>query len=271
MDVKGSKCPTSGSVPFGYLSASFLLGARCTSATVTSTRSAPHQHTGTNITSSSVGSITLLTHTLAPYQSGGVGGPDVASLLLSYDLEFPVENFGFVAALDFAKAFDSCDTSLVLRILSKIGLPNKIVRILADQWTQHNKWVTFANSVCPQPLSFARGLPEGDPWSPIGMSLVLMLAMLAEQRADQLVPEARSLLYLDDRTILAPNPTILRHALDAWDALYQCTRLKNRLDAPLCSILWLVKGSLPPPLSRFWVLLWDLVPAKSLSWGSTCR
>ena len=166
----------------------------------------------------------LLTHALAPYQSGGVGGPDVVSLLLSYDLEFPVENFGRVAALDFAKAFDSCDTSLVLRILSKIGVPNKIVRLLANQWTQHNKWVTFANSVCPRPLSLTRGLPQGDPWSPIGMSLVLMLA---KQRADQLVPEAKSLLYLDDRTILAPNPTILKRALDAWDALYQCTKLQN--------------------------------------------
>ena len=167
---------------------------------------------------------TLLTQTLAPYQSGGVGGPDVVSLLLSYDLEFPVENFRCVAALDFAKAFDSCDTSLVISIFSKIGVPDKIVRLLADQWNQHNKWVTFASSVCPQPLSHTRGLPQGDPWSPIGMSLVLMLA---KQRADRLVPEARSLLYLDDRTILAPNPTILRHALDAWDDLYRLTRLKN--------------------------------------------
>lgn len=71
---------------------------------------------------------TLLTQTLAPYQSGGVGGPDVVSLLLSYDLEFPVENFRCVAALDFAKAFDSCDTSLVISIFSKIGVLDKIVR-----------------------------------------------------------------------------------------------------------------------------------------------
>ena len=106
---------------------------------------------------------TLLTQTLVPYQSGGVGGPDVVSLLLSYDLEFPVENFRCVAALDFAKAFGSCDTSLVISIFSKIGVPDKIVRLLADQCNQHNKWVTFASSVCPQPLSHTRGLPQGDP------------------------------------------------------------------------------------------------------------
>ena len=167
---------------------------------------------------------TLLTTTLAPYQSGGVGGPDVVSLLLSYDVEFSAEEFGCVAALDFAKAFDSCDTSLVLSTFDKIGIPHKIVRLLADQWTQHSKWVTFANSVCLQPMTHTRGLPQGDPWSPVGISLILSLA---KKRADQLVPEARSLLYLDDRTILAPNPVVLKRALQAWDVLYECTRLKD--------------------------------------------
>ena len=51
--------------------------------------------------------------------------------------------------------------------------------------------------------------------------------MLAKQRAGQLVPEAKRLSYFDDRTILAPNPIILKRALDAWDALYQCTKLQN--------------------------------------------
>ena len=64
----------------------------------------------------------------------------------------------------------------------------------------------------------------GDPWSPIAMSLVLMLA---KRRADSLVPTSRSLLYLDDRTILAPNAQTLQRALDAWNALYDTTRLRN--------------------------------------------
>lgn len=54
----------------------------------------------------------FLTSALSSHQAGGVGGPDVSSLLLSYDLEFLANEYPCVAALDFTKAFDSCDFDL---------------------------------------------------------------------------------------------------------------------------------------------------------------
>lgn len=109
-------------------------------------------------------------------------------------------------------------------ILIYLGLPDRILGLLRNQWQEHFRWVTFAGSVHPTPIQGAKGLPQGDPWSPIAMSLVLMLA---KRRADSLIPTSRSLLYLDDRTILAPNAQTFQRALDAWNALCDTTRLRN--------------------------------------------
>ena len=66
----------------------------------------------------------FLTSALSSHQAGGVGGPDVSSLLLSYDLEFPANENLCVAALDFTKAFDSCDFDLCLHVMQHLGLPD---------------------------------------------------------------------------------------------------------------------------------------------------
>ena len=97
-----------------------------------------------------------------------MGGRDVVSLLLSYDLEFPVQQFPSVPVLDLSKAFGSCGSSLCLRILAHVGAPSQIV----------------------DPVTY-KGPTAGDPWSPSGMSLVLTLA---KHRADRLVPEVHVVL-----------------------------------------------------------------------------
>ena len=170
----------------------------------------------------------FLTSALSPHQAGGCGGPDATSLLLSFHLEFPKKDFPCVAALDFTKAFDSCDFELSLLVMQHLGVPSRILGLLRNQWQEHFRWITFAGDVHPTPMQGAKGLPHKGPSSPIAMSLVLMLA---KRRADALEPETRSLLYLDDRTILAPDAQTLRRALEAWNALYD--QYQNMVDAQL--------------------------------------
>ena len=69
----------------------------------------------------------FLTSALSPHQAGGCGGPDVTSLLLSFRLEFPKKDFPCVAALDFTKAFDSCDFELSLLVMQHLGVPSRIL------------------------------------------------------------------------------------------------------------------------------------------------
>ena len=53
-----------------------------------------------------------------------------------------------------------------------------------------------------------------------------MLAV-ASRHVSSCEPQARTLLYLDDRTIVAQNKTALLNAIDAWDLLFSITRLRN--------------------------------------------
>ena len=157
-------------------------------------------------------------------QSGGVGGADVSSLLLSLDIDLDCESFPCLLALDYAKAFDSLDYTICVELLRKLGLPRQIWKMLQAQWSDHERWMSFGQEVCCEPIRGALGLAQGDPWSPICLSLVLLLA---KKRQLKLVPQSECVLYLDDRTLLAKNPLDLQAALQSWDVLHTVTRLKT--------------------------------------------
>ena len=84
--------------------------------------------------------------------------------------------------------------------------------------------MTFAGTCAQHPIVNCLALPQGDPFSPIAMSLVLMLA---KRRQERLVPQSKAMLYLDDRTLVASDAATLNAALGAWDVLHQTTRLKT--------------------------------------------
>ena len=60
---------------------------------------------------------------LAPYQSG-FQGPTCQDLMLSWDQEFPLQPYGYCAASDYTKAFDSLDFSLPVAIFKRCGFPD---------------------------------------------------------------------------------------------------------------------------------------------------
>ena len=154
----------------------------------------------------------------------GYNGPSVQDLLLSFDLEFHSSAYPYVAALDFSKAFDSTDWYTCTQLLTHIGAPRPVVALLANQWGQRTKWVSAGGAVFEQALTSLQCIPQGDAWSPVAMSLLLAVAVT---RVQTLVPCCRHLMYIDDRTVLAPSRTVLLQALQAWETFYSVTRLKN--------------------------------------------
>ena len=165
-----------------------------------------------------------LTQYLESNQAGGIGGEDVTSLLLSLDLDMDSAAYPCLMALDFAKAFDSTDFALCLAVFERLRIPAPVLNLLKAQWGRQRRWLTFAGACAQHPVVNCLALPQGDPFSPIAMSLVLMLA---KRRQERLVPQSRAILYLDDRTLLAPDPATLNAALRTWDLLHQNSRLKT--------------------------------------------
>lgn len=157
-------------------------------------------------------------------EQGGTSGLGVDQLLLTMELQYPAEEWPFAAALDLQKAFDATNWQLCLGILRHAGLPATVLQLLEDQWKGHRRWLSFRGAVQSTPLDSAAGLPQGDPWSPISMSVLLAVAAKHVKSQES---QAQTLLYLDDRTIVAKTWESLQNALTAWDLLSQTTRLRN--------------------------------------------
>ena len=115
----------------------------------------------------------FLTQFLVPYQSGGIGGPSVQDLLISWHQEFG--DYDYCLALDYQKAFDSMDYILPIHVMEQVGVPMQICNLIRYQWDNHKRWCSFNGTVHPQPLVNSKGIPQGDGWSPIALSLVLSI------------------------------------------------------------------------------------------------
>ncbi|CAE7235838.1 ATL39, partial [Symbiodinium sp. CCMP2456] len=146
---------------------------------------------------------------------GGLKGQDAETLVASFHLDFPPESWGHGVMLDYAKAFDATDWQLCTEMLRQMALPEPVVRLLEDQWSRHSRWLSFGGAATT-PLRGARGLPQGDPWSPVCLALLLSLPA---QQVEREVPEAATLLFADDRTVIAQSLGALQRAKDSWTNL----------------------------------------------------
>ncbi|CAE7276503.1 unnamed protein product [Symbiodinium sp. CCMP2592] len=165
-----------------------------------------------------------LARALQPWQAGGSKGVDPEVLLLATEVDFPGETYSHGVALDYRKAFDSLDYPLAIIGLRAMGVPSTVLDLLENQWKRHVRWVTFAGVTCPEPLELCAGLPQGDPWSPLGLAAVLAAP---KQDAARQAPGTECLLYLDDRTLLSTTKDSLRIALDTWGELEQVSRMRT--------------------------------------------
>lgn len=154
----------------------------------------------------------------------GCNGLAAQDLLLTMENKYQAQDWPYAMALDLQKAFDTTDWTVCLKLLKHAGLQAPILKLLQDQWDHHERWLSYRGAIDPAPLKNTAGLPQGDPWSPIAMSALMAVAsrfVLSQE------PNARSLIYLDDRTLVATSRQALNQALQAWEVLFQNTRLRN--------------------------------------------
>ena len=153
----------------------------------------------------------VLSSCLENHPSGGITGHDAATLVASFQLEFPDQDWQFAACLDYAKAFDSADVSLCLELLSKIGFPEQVLALIRDQWCSHKRWLSSAGATAKEPLLHAEGLPQGDPFAPICLSLLLALPA---RHVASVANDSKTLLCV--RTLTAKSLPQLCLARDTW-------------------------------------------------------
>ena len=154
-------------------------------------------------------------------QVGGTAKHDAESLVCAVMGEARDKEYG--ASLDFKKAFDSTDWPLSAHLLKRAGIPTPVANAIAAMWKDHVRWCTFGKCTAPEPIKQVLGLPQGDPWSPIGLALVLagpVRKLAAETSLFQVT-------FLDDRTAFGNSVQDIRAFFREWTCFEQLGRLKT--------------------------------------------
>ena len=97
------------------------------------------------------------------------------------------------------------------------GLPVGWSNVCQDVWVTQQGWVSFQGCVHGTPLSAPRSIPQGDLLGPI---LCLLWTTCGLNSVSRGVPAdavpARTVLYMDDRSVVSSSAESLLHHTDAW-------------------------------------------------------
>ena len=150
---------------------------------------------------------------LAPMQFGALKGHDAETLLLTLTQETTSRSHPFGASLDFGKAFDSCDHVTCITLLRQIGIDQGVLRALQAMWASQVRWYTYGGHVHENPLANCLALPQGDPWAPVALGVLLAGPHRAVQAR---LPTAKQVLYMDDRSACFRSIQDLDEWLGFW-------------------------------------------------------
>ena len=153
-----------------------------------------------------------LTSVMPAWVYGGIPGKGVQDAM-SPLLQAELQNW-VLASLDLTKAFDHGDPRLVHRMLLHLGMPSKTANLLLYQWSNQNRYLQLLGETLPEPAAVATSLPQGDCWSMIGMtSLLIPITNHILTR----FPNTIMTVYADDRSYASPTPAEAVEVANCWD------------------------------------------------------
>ena len=162
-----------------------------------------------------------LVSSLHHFQVGGNASHDAESLICAIMGEAHEKQYG--VSLDFKKAFDSVDWSLSAALLRRAGVPWKVMNAIEGMWQNHVRWCTFGQQVHEEPITKVWGLPQGDPWSPAALAVVLA----GPVRKIASTTNIFQVTYLDDRTAFCDSAREVGTFLREWTLFESTGRLRT--------------------------------------------
>ncbi|CAL1162046.1 unnamed protein product [Cladocopium goreaui] len=114
---------------------------------------------------------------------------------------------------DLTKAFDFADPTLAIRVLRHLGMATRTARLLQFAWTHQVRYLQFAGETLSRPSHVRSSLPQGDVFSMLGMTAVLIPIANLIQAAHPCTVQS---LYADDRSWASPDVPELLAVRDLW-------------------------------------------------------
>ncbi|CAE7358018.1 unnamed protein product, partial [Symbiodinium necroappetens] len=118
----------------------------------------------------------------------------------------------FIASLDLEKAFDSTSPKLAICIMKRLGLCERLAALLLDVWEGQARHLQLLGDTLPGGVLVKDSLPQGDSWSMLAMTAVLLPAI---QDIMNRFPSVCQINFADDRTFASQSPAELRQVMAA--------------------------------------------------------
>ena len=154
---------------------------------------------------------------------GGLRGRSVATALSQ--LLPALEQGSTALALDYRKCFDMTHPKLVLGHMKLHRWPPGLVSLFEHVWLQQHRWLELGHLVDATPHIVSSSLPQGDPFSPLG--LLLVLGDATQEVAALGVSQS---VFMDDRVLVAPTVRQLLRAQQLWARWSERLGLQENLD-----------------------------------------
>ena len=153
----------------------------------------------------------------------------------------------YTAFIDFTKAFDKIDRSILFQKLQILGFPTKICKLL-HSLLPNIKFQIRHNSLLSPKFYTEVGTPQGDPLSPLLFSLFISDLPISLPTSSISISNVQisSLLYADDTAILANSAENLQIALNSL--LNYCNTNHLNVNIQKSKILIFHRGRLTQPI-----------------------
>ena len=119
------------------------------------------------------------------------------------------------ATLDFSHCFDTVDI-MMLRDGVKDGIQalSPWINVVCNHWMKCSKWIHYDKHV-GEALDNQIGIPQGDPASPLALSILLWVGYGRVQ--DQHQPgRLHQCIWMDDRTMICDSRNLLDDSMNRW-------------------------------------------------------
>ena len=138
-------------------------------------------------------------------------GPEVQA----YVADALLQIWRFGATLDFSHCFDTVDIKM-LRDGVRDGIPalGPWITVVCDHWLTCHEWIHYDKHV-GDILENQTGIPQGDPASPLALSILLWVGHARVQEHHQ-PGSLHQCIWMDDRTMICDNKQLLRDSMNRW-------------------------------------------------------
>ena len=175
---------------------------------------------------------------------------------------------GFIAAIDFEKAFDSVSHAYIAKVLESYGFPMEFRDLVRTLYHEAESAV-MNNGFKTKVFKLGRGCRQGDPLSPYLFSLVLdpLLRKIDEDRDVQGLStpyrKVKTAAYADDLTLFVKDEASLRRCFQILEDFGQTSGLK--VNQTKTEIMPLKGGQVQPDLQ---VYLKDVIKVTGIYHGN---